>query len=205
MRRKRLFTAIVVMFILGVLVFPVFAADPKEDDQLTIAYVRPTNEPYYKFGFDGVEMMAEMMGIELLGFISDGKPEREIASIEDAITQQVDGIVLMSVSASAIVAAVKKADEAGVPLQLLFGFNADYMDKVVGSVQADCALSGSTMGKWVAENVPGGEVAVIMGLPGRGDAECYRHTLIEEAEKNAEIKKPSDAEKKSVPTRLKIK
>jgi len=188
MRRKRLCTAIVVMFVLGVLAFPVFAADPKDDDQFTIAYVRPTNEPYYKFGFDGVEMMAEMMGIELLGYISDMKPEREIASIEDAITQQVDGIVLMSVSASAIVAAVKKADEAGVPLQLLFGFNADYMDRVVGSVQADCALSGSTMGKWVAENVSGGEVAVIMGLPGRGDAECYRDKFIEEAEKNPKIK-----------------
>jgi ribose transport system substrate-binding protein len=187
MRGKILVTLIVFAAVLSFVVLPVFAAEPSEE-QLTIAYIRPTNEPYYKFGFDGAEMMAEMMGIKLLGYISDMKPEREIASIEDAITQQVDGIVLMSVSASAIVAAVKKADEAGVPLQLLFGFNADYMDKVVGSVQADCALSGSTMGKWVAKNVPGGEVAVIMGLPGRGDAECYRDNFIEEAEKNPKIK-----------------
>ena len=187
MKSKRVITGIVFMFVLGVLAFPVFAVGPKEEEKVTIAYIRPTNEPYYKFGFDGAEMMAEMMGIKLLGYISDMKPEREIASVEDAITQQVDGIVLMSVSSSSLVTAIKKADEAGIPLQMLFGFNPDFMDRLVGSVQADCALSGSTMGKWVAENVPGGEVAVIMGLPGRGDAECYRDKFIEEAEKNTNI------------------
>ena len=188
MKRKLVFSVVAVIFIFGVLAFHVFAERKEEEKERKIAYIRPTNEPYYKFGFDGAEMMAEMMGIKLLGYISDMKPEREIASVEDAITQQVDGIVLMSVSSSSLAAAIKKANEAGVPLQMLFGYNPDLVDKMVGSVQADCALSGSTMGKWVAQNVSGGEVAVIMGLPGRGDAECYRDTFIKEAEKNSNIK-----------------
>jgi ribose transport system substrate-binding protein len=166
---------------------PLFAADEREPEKLRIAYIRPTNEPYYKFGFDGAEMMAEAMGVNIVGYISDMKPEREIASVEDAITQQVDGIVLMSVSASSLAAGINKASDAGIPIQMIFGYNPDLLDKMVGSVQADCNLSGSIMGQWVAENIPGGKVAVIMGLPGRGDAECYRDAFIREAEKNPNI------------------
>ena len=165
----------------------VFAADDGGGERLKIAYIRPTNEPYYKFGYDGAEMMAEAMGVDIMGYISDMKPEREIASVEDAITQQVDGIVLMSVSASSLAAGINKAYDAGIPIQMIFGYNPDLLDKMVGSVQADCNLSGSIMGQWVAENIPGGEVAVIMGLPGRGDAECYRDAFIREAEKNRRI------------------
>jgi ribose transport system substrate-binding protein len=164
-----------------------FAESPKDSEKMRIAYIRPTNEPYYKFGYDGAEMMAEMMGVEILGYISDMKPEREIASVEDAITQQVDGIVLMSVSASSLTAGINKAYDAGIPIQMIFGYNPDLLDKMVGSVQADCNLSGSIMGKWVAENISRGQVAVIMGLPGRGDAECYRDSFIREAEKNPRI------------------
>ena len=188
MKFGRVAIAIVITVIVGFATLPLFAAGEREAEKLKIAYIRPTNEPYYKFGFDGAKMMADMMGVEILGYISDMKPEREIASVEDAITQQVDGIVLMSVSASSLAAGINKAHDAGIPIQMIFGYNPDLLDKMVGSVQADCNLSGSIMGKWVAENIPGGEVAVIMGLPGRGDAECYRDAFIREAEKNSKIK-----------------
>ena len=155
---------------------------------LKIAYIRPTNEPYYKYGFDGAQMMAKAMGVEILGYISDMKPERELASVEDAITQKVDGIVLMSVSATAMTASVNKAYEAKIPIFLIFGYNEEILDKMVGTIQADCNLSGSIIGEWVAKNVPEGEVAVIMGLPGRGDAECYRDAFQREMEKNPKLK-----------------
>ena len=77
-------------------------AEPEK--KLRIAYIRPTNEPYYKYGFDGAKMMAPMLDVEILGYISDMKPERELASVEDAITQKVDGIVLMSATADLVVA-----------------------------------------------------------------------------------------------------
>jgi ribose transport system substrate-binding protein len=187
MKVTRIAVIVALLCVVAVSSFPVFAEGPSEDETLRIAYIRPTNEPYYKFGFDGAEMMAEMMGVEILGYISDMKPEREIASVEDAITQKVDGIVLMSVSASSLAAGINKAHEADIPIQMIFGYNPDLLDKMVGSVQADCNLSGSIMGNWVAENIAGGEVAVIMGLPGRGDAECYRDAFIKEAEKNPNI------------------
>jgi len=132
-------------------------------------------------------MISKMLDVEILGYISDMKPEREIASVEDAITQQVDGIVLFSVSTSSLAAGIKKANEAHIPIFMIFGYNPDLMDKMVGTIQADCNLSGSIMGEWVAKNVAKGKVAVIMGLPGRGDAECYRDAFVAEAKKNPNL------------------
>ena len=158
--------------------------------KLRIAYIRPTNEPYYKYGFDGASMIAPMMNAEILGYISEMKPERELASIEDAITQKVDGIVLMSATAESLSQSISKAYEAKIPVYMLFGYSDDpeTMKKMVGSVQADCNLSGKTIGKWVAENIPEGEIAVIMGQPGRGDAECYRDAFKAETDKNPNLK-----------------
>lgn len=187
MKSRIVFTVFCVVLLLSSVSVSLFAAGTGAEEKLRIAYIRPTNEPYYKFGFDGAKMMAEAMDVEILGYISDMKPEREIASVEDAITQQVDGIVLMSVSASSLAAGINKAYDAGIPIQMIFGYNEELLDKMVGSVQADCNLSGSIMGNWVAENIPGGQVAIIMGLPGRGDAECYRDAFIREATKNPNI------------------
>ena len=161
---------------------------PKAEKKARIAYIRPTNEPYYKYGFDGAQMMADKMGIDLLGYVSDMKPERELASIEDAITQKVDGIVLMTVNTDSFVSSINKAHDAGIPVYTLFGYNKDLMDRMVGTVQADCNLSGATIGEWVAKNIPEGEVAVIMGQPGRGDAECYRDSFKAQMEKNPKLK-----------------
>jgi ribose transport system substrate-binding protein len=132
-------------------------------------------------------MMADMMGVELVGYMSEMRADKELASIEDAIAQQVDGIVLMSVSAEGAVAGVNKAYDAGIPIFMIFGYNPDLMDKMVGTVQVDCQLSGAIMGKWVADNISEGEVACIMGLPGRGDAECYRDAFKKELKANRDL------------------
>ncbi|MBC8448715.1 MAG: sugar ABC transporter substrate-binding protein [Chloroflexi bacterium] len=182
---RKLFVFVTLLVVLGLLLTS--CAPPVAEKKLRIAYIRPTNEPYYKYGFDGAEMMGKAMGVEVLGFISDMKVERELASVEDAITQKVDGIVLMSVSATAMTASINKAHEAGIPIFMIFGYNEDLMDKMVGTVQADCNLSGSIIGNWVAENIAEGEVAVIMGLPGRGDAECYRDAFEREMSKNPNL------------------
>jgi ribose transport system substrate-binding protein len=170
---------------------PTTAPEPTAvpEKKLKIAYIRPTNEPYYKYGFDGANMIAPMMDAEILGYISDMKPERELASIEDAITQKVDGIVLMSATAESLSQSIGKAYEAKIPVYMLFGYSDDpeTMKKMVGSVQADCNLSGSIIGKWVAENIPEGEIAVIMGQPGRGDAECYRDAFKAQTDKNPKL------------------
>jgi ribose transport system substrate-binding protein len=188
MRAKRFLVIGIAVIVTLCLVAPLFAGGQKEGKKLRIAYIRPTNEPYYKYGFDGAKMIAEAMGVELFGYISDLKPERELASVEDAITQKMDGIVLVSISQTSIVSSVNTAYKAKVPIQMLFGYSEDLKDKMVGSVQADGKISGRTIGTWVAQNIPEGEVACIMGMPGRGDAEMYRDAFLEEMQKNPKLK-----------------
>ena len=81
-------------------------------------------------------MMADAMGIELYGYISDMKPEKELQAVEDAITQKMDGIVLMSISQTSIESSVNTAYNAKVPIMMLFGYSEALKDKMVGSVQA---------------------------------------------------------------------
>jgi ribose transport system substrate-binding protein len=187
MSARKVFVVAIAIVLAISLAVPLFAAGAKEGKKLRIAYIRPTNEPYYKYGFDGAKMMADAMGVELFGFISDMKPERELASVEDAITQKMDGIVLMSISQTSITSSVNTAYNAKVPIFMLFGYSEELKDKMVGSVQADGKLSGKTIGTWVAQNIPEGEVACIMGQPGRGDAEMYRDAFLAEMQKNPKL------------------
>ena len=184
MKKNRVVILFIALLLLVALVVPAFATGTTETKKLKIAYIRHTNEPYYKFGFDGAKMMADAMGIELYGYISELKPEKELNAVEDAITQKMDGIVLMSISQTSIESSVNTAYNAKVPIMMLFGYSEALKDKMVGSVQGDGKVSGRTIGKWVADNIAEGEVACIMGQPGRGDAEMYRDAFVSEIKKN---------------------
>jgi ribose transport system substrate-binding protein len=79
-----------------------------------------------------------------------------------------------------------------VPIMMLFGYSDALKDKMVGSVQGDGKVSGRTIGKWVADNIPEGQVACIMGQPGRGDAEMYRDAFVSEMKKNPKLEYVGD-------------
>jgi ribose transport system substrate-binding protein len=179
--------AAVLMLALALPAFAAGAGEKKPGAKLKIAYIRPTNEPYYKYGYDGAKMMADAMGVELFSYVSEMKPEKELNAVEDAITQKMDGIVLVSISQTSIASSVNAAFNAKVPIMMLFGYSEELKDKMVGSVQADPKISGRTIGKWVAENIPEGQVACIMGQPGRGDAEGYRDNFVLEVKKNPKL------------------
>ena len=192
MKAQKAVLILIALVLLVGLVVPAFAGGNQENKKLRIAYIRPTNEPYYKYGFDGAKMMADAMGIELFGYISEMKPEKELNAVEDAITQKMDGIVLDSISQTSIESSVNTAFNAKVPIMMLFGYSDALKDKMVGSVQADPKISGSTIGKWVADNIPEGQVACIMGQPGRGDAEGYRDNFVAAMKANSKLEYVGD-------------
>jgi ABC-type sugar transport system substrate-binding protein len=95
---------------------PAVFATGKTEKQLTIASIMPgVNNEYYKYASDGVKLAGKVKGIRILDYSSELQAEKELANIEDAITQKVNGMILFSVSASAIDAAVVKANEAKIP------------------------------------------------------------------------------------------
>lgn len=186
--RKRVFAALLSLLLMFLFCSPAVFATGKGEKQLTVAYIVPgVNNEYYKYASDGVKLAGKIKGIKILDFSSEFQAEKELANIEDAITQKVDGIILFSVSASAIDAAVVKANDAKIPIFMVYGYSEKNKDRFVGSIQSDGVRSGSLMGKWVSENVPDGEIACIAGTLGRGDAEAYRDGFFNAALKNPKL------------------
>ncbi|MCP4993057.1 MAG: sugar ABC transporter substrate-binding protein, partial [Gammaproteobacteria bacterium] len=147
------------------------------EETLRIAYIQTGPYEYYQFGADGAQLAAAELGIELILFDSELSPEKEIANVEDAIQQGVDGIVLFSVGRASEEAALALTDEAGIPAALLYGYAPELEEQGAAFLQADVNTTGRLAGEWVAENVEAGQVAIIQGALGRGDAEAYTESF----------------------------
>jgi ribose transport system substrate-binding protein len=141
--------------------------------KLTIGYVQTGPLDYYVRGVDGAKAAAGDLNIDLKVLNSQLKPEQEIANVEDAVQQGVDGIVLFSVGKASEQAALAKARAAGIPVAVLYGYDAKLADQGVVFVQSPAPATGEQAGRWIADNVADGEIATIQGLLGRGDAEAY--------------------------------
>jgi ABC-type sugar transport system substrate-binding protein len=61
---------------------------------LRIAYIQTGPFDYYVRGVDGAKAAASKLNVTLDVFNSDGKPEKEIANVEDAISRGVDGLIV---------------------------------------------------------------------------------------------------------------
>lgn len=148
-------------------------------EPLKIAYIQTGSFDYYERGVEGARLAAEALGVELIVMNSELDAEKEIANVEDAIVQGVDGILLFSVGRASEEAALKKAADAGVLAAVLYGYAPELEDLGAVFVQVDTAASGTMIGAWLAEELDAGKVAVIQGALGRGDAEAYTDSFKE--------------------------
>lgn len=136
----------------------------------TIAFLPPAMiSPYYASCISGAEPVAEELGYELL--VAAPNSESDYASqvqlVEDMITREVDGIIVCAINTDAIVTAVKKANEAGIPV-VMFNVQNELADGEVSCyVTYDQRAGGAKVADYLAEVVDGAEtnVAVIEGLP----------------------------------------
>lgn len=164
------------------------ASATAEAKQLKIAYIQTGAFDYYQRGTDGAQLAAPKLGVELVVLNSDLKPEKELANVEDAISQKVDGIVLFSVGRASEEAALAKAKTAGIPVAILYGYDPSLESSGAVFMQADVNKTGQMAGEWVAKNVAKGSVAVIQGALGRGDAEAYTTSFTTAIASNPDLK-----------------
>ena len=97
--------------------------------------------------------------------INGAKPQVQL--VEDMIARGVDGIIICAINTDAIVTAVKKANEAGIPV-VMFNVQDELADgKVDCYVTYDQREGGAKVADYMAEVVNGAEtnVAIIEGLP----------------------------------------
>lgn len=162
------------------------SASPTASD-LTIGYIQTGPFDYYLRGVDGAQSAADVLGVELEVFNSDNKPEKELANVEDAIARGVDGLVIFSVGKSSLAADLAKAKAANIPAVVLYGYDPTIEGEALAFIQAPADVTGDQAGQWTAENVPSGEVAIIQGLLGRGDAEAYTEGFKKGLQQNASL------------------
>lgn len=139
----------------------------------TYAFMRAGPDPFYQYGMEAVQMAAKELGDEIVTYNANNDSSQELANIQDAITKGVDGILIYAVSLSSEKAAIAQANRAGVPIFFEYGYDPALLDKVAGFMQIDVPTFGIPVGKFVGERVKEGEVAIISGKLGRGDAEAY--------------------------------
>ncbi|MBR1560104.1 MAG: substrate-binding domain-containing protein [Clostridia bacterium] len=124
--------------------------------------------PFYAACIEGATPVADALGYELVIMAPESEDDyaTQTSMMEDFITQGVAGIAVCGINLDALIPAIKKANEAGVPVVM---FNTiTELDGVDVYAYSDYNQynGGAKIADWVNEKT-GGEavVAIIEGLP----------------------------------------
>lgn len=115
---------------------------------------------FYKDLEEGLQSEAAKHGYELIVTSGDFDLGKQVSQIEDFITRKVDAIVLCPVDSRGMSAAVKKANDAHIPV-----FTADIASEggdVVSHIASDNVAGGRLAGEYLAKALNGkGNIAII--------------------------------------------
>ncbi len=143
----------------------------------TIAFLRSGPDLYYQDGLAGAEAAATRLGYKVVDFPNPTvSPAQEKTNIQNAIADGVVGIDGYSVGLATETASIDAAASAHIPIFLMYGYSHAYIANkdVVGFEQVNLEKYSFPVGQYVKSHVKGGQLAIITGQLGRGDAEGYR-------------------------------
>ncbi|MEQ8967580.1 MAG: sugar ABC transporter substrate-binding protein [Azospirillaceae bacterium] len=122
---------------------------------------------------DGMERRAEEAGIDLNVIDGKGDPNLQVTQTLDAITKQPDALVINPIDAALLVAGVKRANEAGIPVFIME--NAPPEGDYLGFVDFD-NVAGGSMGADALAGMIGDEGVVLETRGSVGSAQAQsRH------------------------------
>lgn len=137
-------------------------------DSVTIgSMIWNTSVPFYSNFIKGQQETAASMGATLT--IVDGKGDigTEVAGVQQLIAQGVDVILVTPSDAKGIAPAVKKANEAGIPVFAVNNRVDTDAAEIVTFVGADDVEFGRQQAKLLGDSLPeGGKVGYMMGALG---------------------------------------
>lgn len=114
-------------------------------------------DQFFRLVQNGMKDAAATYGVELLEGNSDNKPDKEIQLVNTYITNKVDAIVIAPLSATASVAALKRAHERGIKIIIHNNtFESDVISAAIESDQRDLGVeSGIAARKYIEEKLNG--------------------------------------------------
>ena len=158
-----------------------------EENEIEIAFIRATGEPYYQYGSQAAEVAAKKLGVKMVVYTSNFDSAQELANVQDAIARGCGGILIYAVSLSSERAAVDTASKAKVPIFIQGGYHTDILPLSAGFMDNSLKEFSKPLGIWMAENLEKGKVAVIEGALGRGDSEAYTEGFKEGLSQNPNL------------------
>lgn len=131
--------------------------------------VSTLNNPFFVTLKEGAEAKAEEMNLELIVLDSQNDPAKELANMEDLLTQDVSAIMINPTDSDAVVNAIKMANSKGVPvLTLDRGANAG---EVATHIASDNVAGGLMAGEFIVDLLGGsGKVVELEGIAGTSAA-----------------------------------
>lgn len=139
----------------------------------TVMYIQTGSIPYYEYTKKGFEAAVTKLGGTPKSVNSNFDASAELANVQNAITQRVDGVVLEPLSSATVKAELRLLDAAKIPTVVLYGYSDELADQAAGFQEAKNLDTGEAAGTELKTLVPTGKVAVITGTEGRTDVDGY--------------------------------
>ena len=124
--------------------------------------------PFYASCIEGATPVAEALGYELVIMAPESEDDyaTQTSMMEDFITQGVAGIAVCGINLDALIPAIKKANEAGVPVVMFNTITELEGADVYAYSGYNQYNGGAKIADWVNEKMNGeAVVAIIEGLP----------------------------------------
>jgi ribose transport system permease protein len=160
------------------------ASTPRTGEQaLTVAFVpKALNSPFWAAMEQGALREAAAREVRLVSLAADRETdvERQHQIIENLIQQRVDAILLSPAGSKELVPAIRKANDAGIPVLLLDTRIDEAAAQAMGAeivsyIGSDNFEGGAVAGRYLAAALGGaGEVAIIEGISGHETADQRR-------------------------------
>lgn len=175
MKRISVKTPVIVLIVMLLIVCTaggVFAGPGRDatGNQLELALVPPAMvSPFYAAVISGARPEAEKLGYKLtvLSTERDDDAAGQVKIVEDLVQRGVAGIAICAHDDKAIVSAVIKANQAGIPIVIFNSLTDLPGGDVYAYVGYDQRKGGANIADWVNKMTGGNaNVAILEGLPG---------------------------------------
>lgn len=151
---------------------PGVSTDVKANESYKIAIiVKNTTNPFLLKSIAGAEKAGADMGFECVSLAPARQDslEEQVKLIEDAIQQGVQGIILHPIDSNGIMPAIRKCDEAGIPVACI---GTPAANETFMRTGVDYTETGETIAMMVAEKLGGkGKLIILEGPPGAQNAQ----------------------------------
>ncbi|MDD5367960.1 MAG: sugar ABC transporter substrate-binding protein [Anaerolineaceae bacterium] len=166
-----------------------------------IGYIQYSSDAYYQNQADAAKLVEKYInenekdwGIEMTFVTSEGKPETELANIEDFIAKKMDAVIDFTGAAATAQQGAQEANKANIPFFVVGSTAADGPGKVTSTIKGDFVEMGGKIGKYLADNYPNAKIAIVEGTLGQGIVEYFEEGFQKNLGPNNKIviKAPSD-------------